>query len=497
MTLSLGKVYLVGAGLNAATLTQRGLVLIQAADVILYDALLDPTLLATARADCTCVPVGKRGGGMSTPQAEINQQLVAHCRAGKQVVRLKGGDPGVFGRSLPEITALQAASCAWEWVPGVSTALAAPLLAGIPLTDKAYSSGFAVMTAHDLDRLDWPALARLETVVFLMGGRNLGGIVARLQGAGVPRERAIAIIHAAGSPTQRVWRGTTADILEQVAGVSLSPCVIVVGDVVELQQISGGPLAGKRILVTRAAEQASQFCDLLVNLGAQVVEMPALEIQPPQSWAALDEAIAHLDQVNWLLLTSANGVQGFFQRLAHHGLDSRTLGRCKIAVVGRKTAQTLATYHLQPDFIPPDFIADALIDHFPEQITAQTFLFPRVETGGRDVLVKAFREQGATVWEVPAYESGCPATLAPAARTALEQGTIEIITFASSKTVVNAHHLLQAIPQWQTLLAPVKIASIGPQTSQACLDCFGRVDIEARSYTLEGLGEAIVADIQD
>ncbi len=496
MTLSFGKVYLVGAGLNAATLTQRGLALIQAADVILYDALLDPALLATARADCRLIPVGKRGGGVSTPQAEINQLLVQYCQAGQQVVRLKGGDPGVFGRSLPEIHALQAAGCAWEWVPGVSTALAAPLLAGIPLTDQAYSSGFAVMTAHDLDRLPWPALAQLETLVFLMGGRNLGGIVARLQGAGVPGERAIAIIQAAGSPAQRVWRGTTADILEQVAGVSLSPCVIVVGDVVELQQTSGGPLAGKRILVTRAAEQASHFRDLLVNLGAQVVEMPALEIQPPRSWAALDEAIAHLDQVHWLLLTSANGVQGFFERLKHQGLDSRALGNCKIAVVGRKTAQTLASYHLQPDFIPPDFIADALIEHFSEAIAGQTFLFPRVETGGRDVLVKAFREQGATVWEVPAYESGCPTTLAPAARAALEAGTIEIITFASSKTVTNAHHLLQEIPHWPRLLAPVKIASIGPQTSQACRDCFGRVDIEARSYTLEGLGEAIAAATQ-
>ncbi|MDB9495657.1 uroporphyrinogen-III C-methyltransferase [Spirulina major CS-329] len=486
-----GQVYLVGAGVNCATLTQQAVSVLRRADIVIHDGLIDPRILTATRPDCLCLEVGKRGGEASTPQAQINQMLIAYCQQGKQVVRLKSGDPGVFGRSHPELEALTAAACPWQLVPGVSSALAAPLLAGILLTDKVLSQGFAVMTAHDLDGLAWGALAQLETLVFLMGGRNLAGIVERLIAAGRSPSGAIAVIRHGGQPQQQVWRGTCADILEQTAGQRLSPCVIVIGEVVTMQQNPVNPLAGQRIVVTRSAEQASVFRDLLEQQGAQVIDLPALEIRPPSSWAVLDGAIATLSRVDWLLLTSANAVNAFFDRLAHHQLDSRALGHCKIAVVGRKTAKVLQAYHLTADFIPPDYVADAMVTHFPDRLADKTLLFPRVETGGRDVLVQEFQAQGATVIEAPAYESGCPATIPLAARHRLAAGEVDMITFASSKTVQNVHTLIQSVPGWEALMQRVTLASIGPQTSQACDRIFGRVDIEAQDYTLEGLAQAI------
>jgi uroporphyrinogen III methyltransferase / synthase len=222
-----------------------------------------------------------------------------------------------------------------------------------------------------------------------------------------------------------------------------------------------------------------------------VLEMPALEIGPPSSWEALDQAIAHLHSFDWLILTSTNGVEYFFERLTAQGKDARSLAGVNIAVVGKKTANSLTQRGLQPDFIPPDFVADSMITHFPEaDLTGKKILFPRVESGGRDVLVKEFTDKGAIVTEVAAYQSRCPEAIAPDTLTALEQGTVDIITFASSKTVQCFHQMLGASnSHW---LNHTCIASIGPQTSAACDRLLGRVDIEAEEYTLEGLVQAIV-----
>lgn len=231
-----GQVYLVGAGLGGADcLTLRGKHLLQLAEVLIYDALVAPQLLQFAPQDCLKLLVGKRGGKSSTPQAEINRLLVEYCQQGKQVVRLKGGDPGVFGRSRGEVKALREAGCEFEWVPGISSALAAPLLAGIPLTDKDLSCCLAIATGHQPENLDWEALSYLDTLVILMGGRNLGFIVRRLQEEGRSRTCPIAIVRNGGRTNQQVWRGTLADILDRTAGISLSPCVIVIGPVAALQ----------------------------------------------------------------------------------------------------------------------------------------------------------------------------------------------------------------------------------------------------------------------
>ena len=539
MTDSTGKVYIVGAGPgDIAYLTVRAQQLLSTAEVLVYDALVDTQLLQLVPADCLKLDVGKRGGQPSTPQAEINQLLVEQCQRGKQVLRLKSGDPFIFGRSSSEIQTLIAAGCPFEVVPGISSALAGPMLAGIPLTDPVLSRCFAVVSAHEPADLDWEALARMDTLVILMGGRHLGEIVYQLQRHGRDSHSLpIAVIRNCGRPQQQVWLGTLADIVENTAHCSLSPAVIVIGEVVRLRdylrlpdekgwqveerlevsrlkversnpqpsnvptfQPSNPILAGKTVLVTRSVGQSSQFGDLLQQQGAKVIEMPALVIGPPSSWEQLDQAIANLSDFDWLILTSSNGIDYFFERLLAQGKDARALAGVKIAVVGKKTAHSLKDCGLVPDFIPPDFVADSLVEHFPELLEGKKVLFPRVETGGREVLVKELAAKGAEVTEVAAYESGCPAQMAPEALDVLQKQTVDVITFASSKTVKHFFQLLETalpgdsrqFPTANSRLQSVCIASIGPQTSNTCRQLLGRVDVEAEEYTLEGLTQAIV-----
>jgi uroporphyrinogen III methyltransferase/synthase len=517
MTENKGKVYLVGAGPgDVAYLTVKAYNLLATAQVLVYDALVDTQLLECVPPNSLKLDVGKRGGKPSTPQTEINKLLVEHCQQGKQVVRLKSGDPFIFGRCTAEIDALKASGCEFEVVPGISSALAAPLLAGIPLTDPVLSRCFAVFTAHEPDVLDWEAISRLETLVILMGGQNLAEIVHQLLRYGRSPSTPIAIIRWAGTPSQQIWTAPLNQIIAQTTGLSLSPAVIVVGEVVglrrylkpeniylsdspkisHLQTVNSTlppstqlPLTGKTILVTRSVGQSSQFSDRLVAVGAKVIEMPTLEIGPPSSWFELDQAIANLSNFNWLILTSTNGVDYFFERLIAKGRDTRALAGVKIAVVGEKTAQSLKQHHIQPDFIPPNFIADSLVENFPEELTGKKILFPRVESGGREVLVKELTAKGAQVIEVAAYQSCCPNSIPPAAELALQNHTIDIITFASSKTV---QFFCELTAGKLKLLDKIAIASIGPQTSKTCQALFGRVDIEAEEYTLDGLTQALV-----
>jgi uroporphyrinogen III methyltransferase/synthase len=256
--------------------------------------------------------------------------------------------------------------------------------------------------------------------------------------------------------------------------------------------MSLGSLKSKTILITRAAGQSGEFTALLQETGANLLEMPALEIREPSTWEPLDQAIATLDTFNWLILTSANGVEYFFKRLQTLGKDARALGNLKIAVVGKKTEKFLKNHGLNADFIPPNFVADSLVENFPETLKNQKILFPRVETGGREVLVTELNAQGARVVEVPAYESGCPQAIAPEIWQAIQSQTIDIVTFASSKTVRNFWQLIQNQGGNLELLKPIKIASIGPQTSETCLELLQRVDIEAEVFTLEGLRDAIL-----
>ena len=256
------------------------------------------------------------------------------------------------------------------------------------------------------------------------------------------------------------------------------------------------PLYNQTILVSRAASQAQTFTNLLAKEGATVIEMAALEISPPSSWEALDQALDTLSSFDWLILTSANGVNFFFQRLDDLGIDRAVLNSLKIAVVGKKTAKVLEKQSITPTFIPPNFVADSLVATFPENLSEKRILFPRVESGGREILMEEFREQGAKVIAVPSYQSSCPEKADPVAIEALKARQVDIITFASSKTVQNFYNLLLPIfssgVNLREALTNVSIASIGPQTSQACEKWLGRCDIEAQEYTLEGLTQAIV-----
>lgn len=532
-------VALVGAGPgHGAYLTLQAAQVLRQAEVLVHDALVDRALLNWVPVTCAQIDVGKRGGQPSPSQPEIDRLLVEQWRSGKRVVRLKAGDPFVFGRASSEIQALQAAGATFELIPGLSSALAGPLLAGIPLTDAVLSRCFAVASAHEPNELHWEALAQLETLVFLMAGRSLPEITRQLIRHGRSSVTPVAVIRAAATPQQQVWTGTLESIALQTERVSLSPAVVVVGEVVRLRDflapwgqgfvlpqlpallelgpagaIAPGdppplvqplmpqpsiaqlaiaqPLAGKTVLVTRSLNQSGSFTGRLQAAGSQVLEVPALEIGPPSTWEPLDRAIADLQRCHWLILTSTNGVEAFFSRLQAAGKDSRALADCKVAVVGQKTAQCLQQFGIVPDFIPPDFIADALVSHFPESLRDRTVLFPRVETGGRDVLVKELSDQGASIWEVPAYESRCPAALTPEAIALLRAKRVDAITFASSKTVKNFLTLLQRAGFEIDQVAGACLASIGPQTSQTCRDLFDRVDAEAREYTLDGLAEAL------
>jgi len=255
------------------------------------------------------------------------------------------------------------------------------------------------------------------------------------------------------------------------------------------------PLFEKTIVVTRAAGQSSQFSYSLQNYGAKVIEMPTIEIVAPSSWVELDRAIAALNDFDWLILTSTNAVDYFFERLASQLKDLRGLGAIKVAVVGEKTAQRLRQQGLQPDFIPPEFVADAMVVNFPESVEGKKILFPRVETGGRDVLVRAFSDRGAIITEVAAYQSTCPQIPDAKSIAAIQDQAVNLVTFASSKTVKHFSKLLQQAigDQWTQSIEKVKFASIGPQTSKTCRTLLGRVEIEAEEFTLDGLIRAIVA----
>jgi uroporphyrinogen III methyltransferase / synthase len=507
----MGKVYIVGAGPgDLAYLTMRAQQILTQAEVLIYDALIDRHLLNLVPANCILVDVGKRGGKPSMLQAEIDRLLVEYAQTGKTVVRLKSGDPFIFGRVTAELDALIAANCEYEVVPGLSTALVAPLLAGIPLTDPVLSRGFAVITAHFPDDLDWDAVARMPTIVILMGTRTLGEIVTQLLKHDRSPATPIAIIQWAGTPQQQVWVSDLAQIIAVTGDLELSPSVIIVGQVVRLRAYlncgaqtspitsnSGSDdrpnaltLGGKTVLVTRAAGQAGEFTQMLRSRGARVIEMPTLEIVPPTSWQELDREIDRLSDFDWLILTSSNGVEYFFDRLHQAGKDSRALAGTNVAVVGKKTAKSLQQYGITADFIPPNFIADALVSNFPTSPAGQRILFPRVETGGREVLVQELTNLGAIVVEVPAYQSRCPIEVDPIAIAALRNRQVDIITFASSKTVTHFCQLVSnSLPSgWQE---HVWIASIGPQTSDACRSLLGKVDIEATEYTLPGLIAAL------
>jgi uroporphyrinogen III methyltransferase/synthase len=489
MNANRGKVYLVGAGPgDPRLLTVRAAELLATADVVATDALVSPEILARVSKSAELIYVGKRAGAHSIPQDQTNRLLIERARLGKRVVRLKGGDPFVFGRGGEEAEVLAAASIDFEVVPGISSAIAGPAYAGIPVTHRAHATSVTLVTGHESDEttgVDWAALARMQgTIVFLMGVGNLPMIVRKLREHGVPPGRPVAVISKATTPEQVTVTGTLEDI-EQRAATIVPPALIVVGEVVQLHHsinwFESKPLFGKRVVVTRAREQASALKRLLEDAGAQVVQVPMIEVMPPPSYESLDRVIRDLADYQWLIFTSTNGVSSFFDRLAKQGKDARALSGVMVAAVGDTTAGELQARGIEADLIPPKFQSAALLPLLDQdQKGIRTAVIRAAE--GREELIEELRSRGGEVDLAVAYETR---------RTRADMSElhdIDVVTFTSASTVDNFFDAL-ADPG---IVDGALLASIGPATSDALRRRGHEPHIEAESATIADLVAAIL-----
>ena len=497
-----GIVYLIGAGPgDPGLITVKGVACIRNADVLIYDFLAAPALLAHARKDAEQIYVGKKGGDHTLSQQGINDLLVQKAAAGLTVARLKGGDPYIFGRGGEEAEILVKAGIPFEVVPGVTSAVAAAAYAGIPLTHRDHTSTLAFVTGHEdptkaESSVDWQALSKIGTQVYFMGVKNLPKIVGRLLENGMNSATPVAVIRWGTTPRQQTVAGSLSDIVEKVKAARLeAPAIIVVGEVVKLRETLGWfefrPLLGKRIVVTRAREQASGLVGTLTDLGAAVLECPTISVSPPESWQPLDDAIDRIDRYDWLVFTSVNGVKFFFERLFDKGLDARSLGRLRTCAIGPATADALLAFGLRTDILPDSYRAESVVAAFEkEAVSGKKILLPRAAEA-RPILPTELTRMGAEVDEVAAYRTLSVRDQAGALIDALEKGKVDMVTFTSSSTVKNFRSLLPD-DRVQTLMEPVTVASIGPITSETAVGIGFRVDVTAGTYTVPGLVEAIL-----
>lgn len=509
-----GTVYLVGAGPgDPGLLTLAGRDALARADVVFYDRLAHPALLNHVRAGAETVFVGKASAKHFVRQEDTNTLIADRALAGQTVVRLKGGDPFVFGRGGEEAEYLRERGVPFVIVPGVTSAIAAPAYAGIPVTHRDAASSFAVITGHERDdksesgtrapgqaeqRRRWDRIAHAaDTLVFLMGVESLGEISARLIENGRDAQTPVALVQWGTWQKQRVAIGTLADIAEVARREGITaPAVTVIGDVVRfrdtLRWFDTAPLFGRRVVVTRAREQASELSDKLRMLGAEPVEFPTIRISsPPDNYAALDTALENLSGYDWVVFTSANGVRHTFERLERSGRDARAFGRAHVAAIGPATGAALQEKGIRADFMPTEFVAEAVLAQFPESVHGKRILLARA-LEAREVLPETWREQGATVDVVPAYQTELETEGANAIREQLQAGTIDAITFTSSSTVRN---FVQAVGGPQAVPQAVMLASIGPVTTETCRELLRSPDCTADEYTIDGLLHALTKQL--
>ena len=493
-----GKVYLVGAGPgDLGLVTLRAKECIERAGVIVYDHLANPEMLGWAREDTEMIYAGKKAGEHALKQEEINKLLVEKAREGKQVVRLKGGDPFVFGRGAEEAKAIVDAGISFEIVPGITSAIAGPAYAGIPVTYRAENSHVTFFTGHEDPSktesvIDYAGLAKLGgTQVMLMGVERINAITKEMVARGVRADLPVALVRWATTGRQQTLTGTLSDIAKKVVDLGFeSPAVAVFGDVVALRKdlnwYEQRPLSGKRIVVTRTRKQAGALSSQLRELGADVFELPTIRIERPTDLREFAELVQDAHVYDWIVFTSPNGVDAFFEIFYKLYDDAREIGGAKIAAIGPATAQRVRDFHLHVDLQPEEFVAEAIVREFQKQggVENLRILLARAEKA-RDVLPREISKLGAIVDEAFAYRT-VPDTrdITGARRRLLDEGA-DLITFTSSSTVENFLALGLAWPKGML------VASIGPITSKTAVEHGLKIDIEARRHDIDGLVEAI------
>jgi len=489
----MSKVYLVGAGPGDPDLiTWKGRKLLAVADSVLYDHLANEHLLELTRKDCERIYVGKKKAVRAYPQEEICAMTIERARRGLTVVRLKGGDPFIFGRGGEELEALVDAGIQFEVVPGVTSPLGIAAYSGVPLTHRAHTKLVTFVTGHDVAGIDWSKAGQSETLVIFMGIASIREIAREIMKHGRAADTPAIAVRWGTRPDQETVSGTLATIADQIDNAQLKPpATVIIGEVVALHDrfnwFEKLPLFGQKIVVTRAPNQASEFSERLRGLGADAIELPVISIQPPEDPAPLDQAIGNLASYDWLIFTSVNGVRFFTERLDHSAHDLRSL-KARICAIGPATRRAVEDLHLKVDLMPEEYVAESLLKAFAgEKIAGQRILLPRAAVA-RDLIPKELTKLGAQVDVVEAYRNMTPEDAVSRAREIFAASKKpDWVTFTSSSTVNN---LLAAAGR--EALEGVRIASIGPVTSETARAQGLKVDVEAKQYTLDGLIRALL-----
>ncbi len=503
-----GKVYLVGAGPgDPGLITLRGKYLLERAEVVVYDYLANKKLLNYVPETAEFIYAGKKGGGLHAfTQEGINQLLVEHASAGKRVVRLKGGDPFIFGRGAEEIEKLVQAGIDFEVVPGVTSATAAATYAGIPITHREYTASVAFVTGHEApgkkeSNIAWDKLATgAGTIVIYMGIKNLPVITRKLIDNGRASDTPVAVVRWASTPIQHSVVGTLETITDVVKEAGIKPpALVIVGEVVKLRKtidwFETRPLFGKRIVVTRTRDQASELVAKLEEHGAECLEYSTIHIEAVDDYQLLDQALQQINTYDWILFTSLNAITYFFKRLYDKGMDSRALASCRIGAVGRATAEALRQYGICADMVPDKFTGEGLAESLIAGGVAQSrIVLPRA-LKAMETLPEMLADAGAKVTVAPVYQNIPPKGRKAELREQLQQGDIDLLTFTSSSTVTNFLAMVDPADEQeqQQLLGNVQIAAIGPITAETVRKSGLSVDIQPDKYTIADMVTAIVS----
>ncbi len=500
-----GKVYIIGAGPgDAGLITIKAVECLRLADVVVYDNLVNEELLKYAPAHARFIYAGKKGGDHTLSQDRINKLLAKEALEGHTVARLKGGDPFIFGRGGEEAEVLVEQGVPFEVIPGVTSAIAVPAYAGIPLTHRGLTSTVAFITGHedptkDKSDIDWQALVGIGTLVFLMGVKNIGQITEALISRGKLPDTPAALIRRGTTPRQKIITGTLATIVEIAqANHFKPPAILVVGPVVELRDtlrwFDTKPLFGKGVVITRPERQADDLARLLAAQGASPIAFPTIAIEPPADWSELDHALDELEHYHWLIFTSANGVYFFFERLYQQGRDVRDLKGIKICCIGPATAGQLGARGVKVDLVPDEFIAEGILKSFATMdLSGKKILIPRAAKA-REILPEGLKKQGADVTVATTYRTVNSGRKKEELITMINAGDVDVITFTSSSTVNNFVEIMGA----DYILPPdIKIACIGPVTAATAKKAGFPIDISQEEYTMEGLVQSLINHEQE